>query len=191
MILKGNRVIVRPLMNREVLGEERKPLPILLVETTARLIYQDWFENGRYGEVVAVGDGVGYNEFLGKYRDGRIVKGDIVRLIAPMASNSGVVGDDIINSSIDGKFYKKSVYSNQDEENGNYHVFFDAGLGVVRDYGQVQMSFAASEWKTIVESIAQSYRVRQQLKISTDPEFKTNWERGIVPTSYLRPAVLT
>lgn len=188
MVLHGNKVLIRPITNLEVLGQERKPSSILLYDTLQAAVYNDWFDNGRYGEVLEVGSEVYYNIFKGENRGYLIEVGDVVRLTAPLASNKGVVGDDVINSTMDGYFYAKPIYAVDGTETGSEQYFFNADGGIVRDFVQVQAGYRKEEWLKNIPAMATFYWARQAMRITTDPEFKTGWDKNLVPMSFIKPA---
>lgn len=187
MVLHGNKVLVQPLTNREVLGQERKPMSVIDYRILQGGVYQDWFDNGRYGVVRAVGCQVGYNMFHDTYRNYPRV-GNYVRLSVAMASNSGLVGPDVINSAIDGFFYKKPIYGYDGKPTGEEQLFFDAGRGVMVDSIHIQEEYTPEEWEALKGSIVKFYWERRELGVTTDSEFKMGWDKNIVPISFLTPA---
>lgn len=187
MILHGNKVLILPLTNRELLGMERKPIALIDYRILQGGVYQDWFDNGRYAKIVKVGAQVGYNMFHDKHAN-RPVEGNYVRLGLAMAMNNGIVGQDVINSSLDGFFYKKPIYNYSGEPTGEEQVFFDCGRGVLVDVCQIQEEYTPEEWEEIKERVAKFYWERKEMNISSDSEFKMGWDKGIVPISFLSPS---
>lgn len=182
------RIIIAPILNREVLGRERVPSKILTPQ--GNVIYNDWFENGRYGRVIKVGERVYYSDFTGKYAENPLLQEDcIVRLVQPMTTDNGVVSADIINRCVCPLFYVKCDENTDIEKEKEHGVkFLDAQEGILVDLSAVQTVYTPDVWEEMKPRLSESYEVREKLGIKLESEFVTNWNKGLVMTSYLQRA---